>query len=68
MIYDEGKTKNKNWLEEELYPKIYKSIIHIVRSGEYKFYRDSRLSEFFAVDFILSEDLEIFVLEVNYNP
>lgn len=40
----------------------------MVRSGEYKFHLDSRLAEFFAVDFILSDDLEIFVLECNYNP
>jgi tubulin polyglutamylase TTLL1 len=39
-----------------------------VRSGEHKFYRDPRLSEFFAVDFIMSDDLLLYVLEVNYNP
>ncbi len=47
---------------------MYRSIIHIVRSGEYKFYRDSRVSEFFAMDFLMTDDLEIYVLEVNYNP
>lgn len=26
------------------------------------------MSEFFAVDFLMNDDLEIFVLEVNYNP
>lgn len=47
---------------------MYKSIIHLVRSGEYKLHVESRVAEFFAVDFILSDNLEIFVLECNYNP
>lgn len=68
LLYKQGYTKNPNWLNDELYPKIYKAIIHLVRSGQYKLYKDPRVAEFFAVDFILSDDLEIYVLEVNYNP
>jgi tubulin polyglutamylase TTLL1 len=57
LLLKEGKISDENWLENELYPQVYRAIIHIVRSGEYKLYRDPRLSEFFAVDFILSDDL-----------
>ena len=40
----------------------------MVRSTYYSFSRDSRFGEFFAVDFLLDNDLEVWVLEVNYNP
>lgn len=29
---------------------------------------ESRFSEFLATDFVLSDDLEIFILETNANP
>jgi D-alanine-D-alanine ligase-like ATP-grasp enzyme len=40
----------------------------MIRSTYYTFARDSRFSEFFAVDFLLDDDLDVWVLEVNYNP
>lgn len=40
----------------------------MVRSTYHTFVRDSRFGEFFAVDFLLDDDLEVWVLEVNYNP
>ena len=40
----------------------------MIRSTSYTFARDSRFSEFFAVDFLLDDDLDVWVLEVNYNP
>jgi hypothetical protein len=40
----------------------------MIRSVESKFTKDSRTGEFFATDFLMSDDLEIFILETNYNP
>lgn len=40
----------------------------MVRSTYHTFARDSRFGEFFAVDFLLDNDLDVWVLEVNYNP
>ena len=56
------------WLENKLYPMIYTKLIHLVRSVQDKFSKDSRFAEFFATDFILTDDLEIYILETNYNP
>ena len=67
-LFSEGKIKNTTWMDEQLYPTVYRMLIHQVRSAQKKFSRDSRLSEFFATDFMLTEDLEVFILETNYNP
>ena len=40
----------------------------MIRSSQAPFTRDSRFAEFLAVDFILDNDLRIWVLEVNFNP
>ena len=32
------------------------------------FVRDSRFSEFIAIDFLLDDNLDIWLLEFNYNP
>lgn len=64
----EGKIKNNKWLNDELFPQIHRMLIHLVRSASRKFVKDSRLGEFFATDFMLTDNLEIFILETNYNP
>lgn len=43
-------------------------IIHTIRSTQSKYGRDSKLAEFFAADFLLTDDLKIHILEINYNP
>jgi tubulin polyglutamylase TTLL1 len=75
LLIKEGRISNEMWLDEYLYPRIHRSLIHMVRSTYYTFVRDSRyklalcsFGEFFAVDFLLDDDLEVWVLEVNYNP
>ena len=40
----------------------------MIRSARKGFYRDSRVSEFFATDFLITDELEISILETNYNP
>jgi hypothetical protein len=51
-----------------MYPEIYRAIIHLVRSGEYNFYKDSRFFELFAIDFLLDDNLHLWFLENNFNP
>jgi hypothetical protein len=33
-----------------------------------EFYSDSRVSEFFGVDFIMDDDFRLWILECNRNP
>ncbi|CAD8137738.1 unnamed protein product [Paramecium pentaurelia] len=69
LLKEQGRIpKNQNWLQEYLYPRIYVKIIHTIRSGQYAFYQDSRFCEFLAIDFLLDNDLDIWLLEINYNP
>jgi len=40
----------------------------MMKATSHSFAKDSTFSEFFAVDFLLDDDLDVWVLEVNYNP
>ena len=55
------------WLEETLYPQIHRALIHTVRAGQYQFYNDSRFFELFAADFLLDEELNLVLMENNFN-
>ncbi|CAD8076688.1 unnamed protein product [Paramecium sonneborni] len=69
LLKEQGRiTKKQQWLQNYLYPRIYSKIIHTIRSGQYSFYKDSRFSEFLAIDFLLDYELDIWLLEINYNP
>ncbi|CAK56620.1 unnamed protein product (macronuclear) [Paramecium tetraurelia] len=68
LLLKQKKIKNKKWLEDYLYPKIHTTIQHLIMSTQHFFDKDSKLSEFFGVDFMLTDDLQIYVLEVNSNP
>ncbi|CAD8138108.1 unnamed protein product [Paramecium pentaurelia] len=68
LLLKQGKIKDTKWLQNYLHPTIDRMIIHAIRSAQQKFNRDSRLAEFFAADFILTDDLQIHIMEMNYNP
>ena len=68
MLLKEGKIKDKNWLKNHLYPRIDRMLIHTIRSTQHTFANDSKLGEFFAADFLLTDDLQIHIMEINYNP
>jgi len=40
----------------------------MIRSSQQPFVSDFRFAEFLAVDFILDNNLRIWLLEVNFNP
>lgn len=68
-LKEQGKiAKDFDWLNQHMYPEIYKAVIHLVQSGKQDFYHDSRFFELFAVDFLLDENLKLFFLENNFNP
>ncbi|CAK72571.1 unnamed protein product (macronuclear) [Paramecium tetraurelia] len=68
LLLQQGKIKDKKWLQNYLYPTVDRMIIHSIKSVEDQITRDSRLAEFFAADFILTDDLKIHIMEINYNP
>lgn len=69
LLIEEGRVRREdNWLNNYLYPKIYTKVIHTIRSGQDSFISDSRFAEFLAIDFLIDDDLDIWLLEINYNP
>ncbi|CAD8070870.1 unnamed protein product [Paramecium sonneborni] len=68
ILLKEGRIQNKQWLKEELLPKVDRMIIHAIRSTQHTFAKDSKLGEFFAADFLLSDNLDLYIMEINYNP
>ncbi|CAD8140465.1 unnamed protein product [Paramecium octaurelia] len=68
LLLKQGKIKDKKWLQNYLYPTVDRMIIHSIKSVEGQITKDSRLAEFFAADFILTDDLKIHIMEINYNP
>ncbi|CAD8188739.1 unnamed protein product [Paramecium pentaurelia] len=68
ILLKEGKIQNKEWLQNELLPKVDRMIIHAIRSTQHTFAKDSKLGEFFAADFLLTDELDLHIMEINYNP
>ncbi|KAM3127735.1 hypothetical protein pb186bvf_020167 [Paramecium bursaria] len=68
MLLEQGKIKDPQWLQNYLYPIVDRSIIHAIRSAEHTFSKDSKLAEFFAADFLLTDDFQVYIMEINYNP
>jgi len=54
-LIKEGKLNNPRWLDDVIYPQIYKALIHITRGGEHGFLIDSRVNENFAIDFLIDD-------------
>ncbi len=50
-----------------MYPQIYQTIIHLVNSGVHNLYKDSRVFELYAIDFLLDDNLNLWFLENNFN-
>lgn len=67
-LIEEKVISNKNWIEEEIYPQIYRAITHITRLGEHDFLKDSKVNENFALDFLLDDNSKIWFMENNPNP
>ncbi|CAK79159.1 unnamed protein product (macronuclear) [Paramecium tetraurelia] len=68
ILLKEGRIENNKWLQNELLPKVDRMIIHAIRSTQHTFAKDSKLGEFFAADFLLTDDLDLHIMEINYNP
>ncbi|CAD8208080.1 unnamed protein product [Paramecium octaurelia] len=68
VLLKQGKIKNRKWLKQELLPQVDRMIIHAIRSTQNTFIKDSKLGEFFAADFLLTDDLKLHIMEINYNP
>jgi hypothetical protein len=51
-----------------LRPQIFRKVTHLYLSVREELLPDSRVGEFFGVDFIMDNNLRLWVLECNRNP
>ena len=63
-----GVVSDPNWLDNYLRPEFKKACIHLLRSVQDKFRKDSSLYEVYGVDFIIDTDMNIWFLEANAGP
>ena len=63
-----GKVDSLDWLDTILRPAFSRAFIHLARAGRESMVKDSRFFEFLGVDFLIDEDLNIWLIEVNSIP
>lgn len=67
-IYKEGKTKDPQWASNYLrreFKKAFLSIAHMIKSD---LPQDSNYYEMLGVDFVIDEDLRVYIIEINASP
>jgi len=67
-LYSSGKTDDPNWLDNYLRPAFKKAFIHMSRMGKDAFWNQSNVYEFFGLDFMLDEELNLWFIECNASP
>jgi len=67
-LLERGLIKDKNWLNNYLRPQFQKAFIHAAKMVHPYLYKSSNVYEMFGVDFVIDEDFNIFIIEVNASP
>lgn len=67
-MMDEGKVTDPNWLDNYLRPQFQRAFIHSAKMVHNNLYNSSNLYEMFGVDFVMDEDFNLHVIEINASP
>jgi hypothetical protein len=67
-LYDSGKVKDRNWIENTLKPNFYEAFIHTARMSAHAFWNQSNVYEMFGLDFMLDEEMNLWFIECNSSP
>jgi len=67
-LYESGKVRDKNWVDNVLKPSFYEAFIHTVRMSAHAFWNQSNVYEMYGLDFMLDEDLNLWFIECNSSP
>mmetsp|Transcript_37001 Transcript_37001/g.33263 ORF Transcript_37001/g.33263 Transcript_37001/m.33263 type:complete len:83 (+) Transcript_37001:220-468(+) len=67
-LLETGKISDPNWLQNYLFPQFQKAMLHLTRACKWATVRRSQLYQFWGVDFIMDENLNVFFIEANANP
>lgn len=63
-----GKISDQNWLENYLRPAFKNAMLHLIRMSKHAFWKHSSVYELFGVDFLLDENLKLWLLDANGSP
>jgi len=67
-FYQNGTFSNANWLETDLYPKIRKVLVHLARNMNLYSTHDKNKHKLYGVDFMVLDNFDIRLIEVNSGP
>jgi len=67
-LLETGKITDENWLDNYLRPKFKEAFVHISRMAEESFYKSPSVFEMYGLDFVMDENLNIFLIECNASP
>jgi tubulin polyglutamylase TTLL1 len=60
--------KSKTWYLNTLFPEMKKAVIHLFRMSQDAFLQRSQLFEVVALDFVLDEDMNVWLMDVDPTP
>jgi len=63
-----GKITDPNWLDNYLRPSFKKAFIHLLRATSGPFVKFSQTYELVGADFMLDDDLNLWIIECNTKP
>lgn len=63
-----GKVNNTNWANDYLRPHFQRAFLSAGKMIEKRVYNSSNVFEIYGVDFVIDEDLNVFIIEVNASP
>ena len=64
----EGKISDPNWLDNYLRPQFKRAFLSMAKMNEEYFYHSADVFELFGVDFVIDDNLELYIVEVNASP
>lgn len=67
-LISRGLIKSRDWLNTYLRPAFQKAFIHAAKMVHPFLYRSSNVYEMFGVDFVMDEDFNLAIIEVNASP
>jgi tubulin monoglycylase TTLL3/8 len=63
-----GTITDPNWLDNYLRPQFKRAFLSMAKMNEEHFYKSSDVFELFGADFVIDDDLNLYIIEVNASP
>ena len=67
-LFEKGIVTDPNWLDSYLRPEMKKAMVHLMRLATRKFLKNSSMYELFGVDFMFTDNLGLWFIELNSTP